>query len=163
MHLKDLCRTLKLRKRENTFDNTIANFAIWEYNTPRTYVCILITYGSAKKCVVAVRTSALNGKATALTERSTVNSNLRGDIIPFPLNQNHYFVGGAKMQEIQFYCRRCKKSLRISYILTGDDNAPVLPNVQIICNQKTCRRAMYLKNYTEKQLIENSVDGKFYM
>ena len=110
-----------------------------------------------------MRTLALNGKATALTERSTVNSNLRGDIIPFPLNQNHYFVGGAKMQEIQFYCRRCKKSLRISYILTGDDNAPILPNVQIICNQKTCRRVMYLKNYTEKQLIENSVDGRYYI
>jgi hypothetical protein len=67
------------------------------------------------------------------------------------------------MQEIQFYCRRCKKSLRISYFLTGDDNAPVLPSVQIICNQKTCRRVMYLKNYTEKMLVENSVDGKFYI
>jgi acetyl-CoA carboxylase beta subunit len=65
------------------------------------------------------------------------------------------------MQEIQFFCRKCKKSLKITYILTGNDNAQVLPNVMIKCQH--CKRVMYLKKYTEKMLIEGSVDAKFYI
>ena len=41
MHLKDLCGTLKLSKRESMFDNPIAILAILEYNKNRTFVCIL--------------------------------------------------------------------------------------------------------------------------
>lgn len=65
------------------------------------------------------------------------------------------------MQEIQFYCRKCKKSLRISYIVTGNDDEPVLPSIVIKCSH--CKRAMFLKKYTEDMLINNSVDGKFYI
>lgn len=65
------------------------------------------------------------------------------------------------MQEIAFYCKRCKKSLRMSYVLTGDDNAPVLPSIIINCSH--CKRALVLKNFTEKKLIELSVDGKYYI
>jgi hypothetical protein len=65
------------------------------------------------------------------------------------------------MQEITCFCRRCKKSLRIKYKTTGDDFAPVLPNVEIACRH--CTRVMYLKKCTEKKLVESSVDGKFYI
>ena len=65
------------------------------------------------------------------------------------------------MQEITFFCRRCKKSLRIRYKISGENLAPVLPNVEVACRH--CTRVMYLKKYTESKLVENSVDGKFYM
>lgn len=65
------------------------------------------------------------------------------------------------MQEITFYCKKCRKSLRITYRLTGNGDAPVLPNVDIACHH--CKRVMYLKKYTEKQLVENSVGGRFYI
>ena len=65
------------------------------------------------------------------------------------------------MQEVLLFCRRCKKSTRVSYVITGDDFAPVLPNIQVACRH--CTRVMYLKKYTEKMLVENSVSGKFYM
>lgn len=65
------------------------------------------------------------------------------------------------MQEVLLCCRRCKKGTRVSYIITGDDFSPVLPNIQVAC--RYCNRVMYLKKYTEKMLVENSVGGKFYM
>lgn len=51
------------------------------------------------------------------------------------------------MQEIVFYCKRCKKSLHISYQITGVDNALILPNVIIKCTH--CKRVLFLKKYTE--------------
>ncbi|MDD3138860.1 MAG: hypothetical protein PHX08_07810 [Lachnospiraceae bacterium] len=65
------------------------------------------------------------------------------------------------MQAIDFYCKRCNKSLHMSYEITGNDNAPVLPNVIIKCTH--CKRALFLRNYTEKKLLEGSVNGKFYI
>lgn len=65
------------------------------------------------------------------------------------------------MQEITFYCKKCKKSLKITYRLTGNDDAPVLPNINIVCHH--CKRVMYLKKYTEKMLVENSVGGRIYI
>ena len=65
------------------------------------------------------------------------------------------------MQEITCFCKRCKKSLRIGYLVSGNDDTPVLANIQIACHH--CKRVMYLKKYTEKLLRENSVGGKFYM
>ncbi len=65
------------------------------------------------------------------------------------------------MQEITIFCKRCKKSLRISYVVTGNDEAPVLPSVIIKCPH--CKRALTLKKCTEKKFIANSVDGKYYL
>lgn len=65
------------------------------------------------------------------------------------------------MQDVTFYCKRCKKSLRMKYKPTGNDEAPVLINIEIACHH--CKRVLHLKKYTEKMLIENSVGGKFYM
>ena len=53
------------------------------------------------------------------------------------------------MQEITFYCRNCKKSMRMSYELTGDDNAPVMNGITIRCHTHKCIRAAVLMKYTE--------------
>lgn len=81
---------------------------------------------------------------------------------PFSSKQDSIlFLEVLYMQEITFFCKRCKKSLRIKYKVSGDDFAPVLPNVEVACRH--CTRVMYLKKYTEAKLVENSVGGKFYM
>lgn len=65
------------------------------------------------------------------------------------------------MEEITCFCKKCRKSLRIDYMISGKDEMPVLINIQIACHH--CKRKMYLKNYTEKMLVEHSAGGKFYM
>lgn len=65
------------------------------------------------------------------------------------------------MQEITFYCKNCKKSLHMAYQLTGNDDALVLPNIIIKCTH--CKRALCLKKYTEKQLLEHAVGDRFYI
>lgn len=65
------------------------------------------------------------------------------------------------MHQIDLYCRKCKKSLRMSYIITGNEDAYVLENIVVKCHH--CKRALVLKKYTEAMLIKNSVDGKVYL
>ena len=65
------------------------------------------------------------------------------------------------MSQIIFFCKRCSKSMKVRYNVSGDDNAPVLPNVELVCHH--CKRIMYFRNYTEGKLVENSVGGKYYM
>ena len=50
-----------------------------------------------------------------------------------------------------------------TYYHFQNDNAPVLPNIMIKCSHNHCKRVMFLKNFTEKKLIESSVNGKLYM
>ena len=66
-------------------------------------------------------------------------------------------------EEIYFFCKKCRKSLGVTYTLTGDDNAPVLPNMMIKCGRNHCKRVMFLKRYTENKLIKNATGDKFYM
>lgn len=105
------------------------------------------------------------GNIAALTEYSTVMVKLaRGDTtFPFPRNKMDisFYWRCNIMQEITFYCKRCKKSTGITYRITGNDTAPVLANIDIKCFH--CKRVMYLKKYTEKMLVENSVGGRFYI
>lgn len=49
----------------------------------------------------------------------------------------------------------------MSYQLTGNDDAPVLPNIIIKCTH--CKRALCLKKYTEKQLLEHAVGDRYYI
>jgi len=63
--------------------------------------------------------------------------------------------------KITFYCKRDRKSMRVSYRLTGEANAPVLPNVDIACPY--CTRVMFLKKFTEKKLCEGAIGDRFYM
>ncbi len=68
------------------------------------------------------------------------------------------------MQEISFYCRKCKKSLKISYTLSGNDNTPVMNGIMIRCKTNKCTRAVTLKNFTEGQIKERTDSfGKYYL
>jgi len=66
------------------------------------------------------------------------------------------------MQEkYTFYCKKCRKSTKVSFLVTDDDNTPVLPNIDIICTH--CRRVLFLKKYTQRKLKESSVGNRFYI
>lgn len=49
----------------------------------------------------------------------------------------------------------------MAYQLTGNDDALVIPYIIIKCTH--CKRALYLKKYTEKQLLEHAVGDRFYI
>ena len=68
------------------------------------------------------------------------------------------------MQEVEFYCRKCKKSMKMSYRLSGDDNAPVMNGIMIRCHTNKCTRVVTLRNFTEGH-VRNMVDtrGKVYL
>lgn len=61
---------------------------------------------------------------------------------------------------IEFYCKKCRKSMRISYMVTGRPNYPVLPSVIMKCHH--CGRVMTLKGYTEAELMDKVSQNKFY-
>ena len=68
------------------------------------------------------------------------------------------------MQQIDFYCKKCKKSMKMSYMVSGDKDAPVLRGMIIRCHTNKCTRVLMLKNFTEGRLIENAdANGKFYL
>ena len=62
---------------------------------------------------------------------------------------------------IDFFCKNCRKSLKVSYRSTGDINSKVLLNKSIACMQ--CKRVIRLKGYTERMVSKTSVDGKWYI
>lgn len=57
----------------------------------------------------------------------------KGDF-PFPFQTSDQYNESevkSQLQAIDFYCKKCKKSMRISYALTGDDNAPAMNGIII--------------------------------
>ena len=50
--------------------------------------------------------------------------------------------------------------MRISYMVTGRPNYPVLPSVIMKCHH--CGRVMTLKGYTEAELMDKVSQNKFY-
>lgn len=60
------------------------------------------------------------------------------------------------MQEIEFYCKKCKKSMRVFYSVSGNKEAPVMKNITMKCHTNRCYRVITLKNYTEGLLLENA-------
>lgn len=68
------------------------------------------------------------------------------------------------MQQIDFYCKNCKKTMKMSYGVSGDENAPVLPGMTIRCHTNKCTRVAILKKYTERMIIAHTTkDGKYYI
>lgn len=68
------------------------------------------------------------------------------------------------MQQIDFYCKKCKKSMKMSYMVSGDKDAPVLKGMTIRRHTNKCTRVLMLKNFTEGRLIENAdANGKCYL
>ena len=65
---------------------------------------------------------------------------------------------------IDFYCKKCKKSLGIRYELTGDKDAKILSGITIKCRTNKCSRALIFKNVTEGTLISmTDKTGKVYI
>ena len=104
------------------------------------------------------------GNATSLTVRSAVMvPTCRGDDICLSSNKmNIIFMEVNSMQEkITIYCKRCKKSTRVSHVLTGCDDTPVLPNVQIACTH--CTRVITFKKLIEGEMKKNAKGDRFYV
>ncbi len=68
------------------------------------------------------------------------------------------------MQEISFYCKQCKKSMKIAYELTGDDSTPAMTGIIIRCHTNKCNRVAILKKYTEGMIkAKADAQGKCYL
>ena len=69
-----------------------------------------------------------------------------------------------ELKQIEFYCKKCRKSIKMAYIITGEDEAPVLQGMIIKCHTNRCTRVMVLKKYTEGMLIARADnEGKVYI
>lgn len=64
-------------------------------------------------------------------------------------------------KSIDIYCKKCKKSYRVSYSVTGNDSARVLENITMKC--ATCKRTVVFKKFTEAKLIELAQDNKLFV
>jgi len=68
------------------------------------------------------------------------------------------------MQEIEFYCKKCKKSMKMAYTLAGDDNFPAMNGIIIRCHTRKCTRVVTLKNFTEGKIIQRAdASGRCYL
>lgn len=69
-----------------------------------------------------------------------------------------------EIKQIEFYCKKCRKSMKMAYLLTGNDDEPVLTGMIIRCHTNRCTRVMVLKKYTEGMLIARADnEGKVYI
>ena len=64
-----------------------------------------------------------------------------------------------ELKVIDFYCKKCKKSMKVSYMVTGNRNYPVLPRVMMKCHH--CGRVMTLKNFKEGELLDKVEQDKY--
>ena len=60
-------------------------------------------------------------------------------------------------KQIDFYCKKCGKSMKMTYSISGDNDAPVLPGMIIRCHTNKCTRVMILKKYTEGMVIAQEI------
>ncbi len=60
------------------------------------------------------------------------------------------------MEDIDFYCKKCRKSMKISYTVMGNNDISVMKGIIIRCHTHKCTRVMTLKNYTEGELIKRT-------
>ena len=68
------------------------------------------------------------------------------------------------MQQVDLYCKKCKKSMKMSYMVSGEKDAPVLRGMTIRCHTNKCTRVLMLKNFPEGRLIEIAdANGKCYL
>lgn len=66
------------------------------------------------------------------------------------------------MQQIDFYCKKCKCSTRISYFPSGEPETPVMTGIMIKCH--TCKRVMTMKKFTEGMVVAQArKDGKVFI
>ncbi len=58
--------------------------------------------------------------------------------------------------EVHFFCKKCKKIMSVTYEVTGDDDAPVLPSTVLKCQTHKCVRVLRFKGFTEKELLAHT-------
>lgn len=67
-------------------------------------------------------------------------------------------------RKIDFYCKNCKKSLKMTYELSGNPDALVMQGMTIRCHTHKCIRVLVLKKCTEGQLVKRiTMDGTVYI
>lgn len=65
------------------------------------------------------------------------------------------------MKQVDFYCNRCKCSMKVSYTLSGDPDALVLKGIMMKCHR--CRKVVTLMNFTEGQVVAHAdSNGRLY-
>jgi hypothetical protein len=68
------------------------------------------------------------------------------------------------MQKIVFYCRKCRKSMKMAYCLTGNINDSAMNGIVIRCHTHKCTRVVTLRNFTEKKISEGADSyGRYYL
>ena len=68
------------------------------------------------------------------------------------------------MQEIEFYCKKCRKTMKMSYALIGDKDAPAMNGIIIRCHTRKCTRVVILKNFTEGKIKQRAnASGRCYL
>lgn len=66
------------------------------------------------------------------------------------------------MNQINMYCKKCKKKLGLSVMLSGEADTIVMTNVITKCRYD--KRVMILKKYTESMIRKQMTsDGKVYI
>ena len=69
-----------------------------------------------------------------------------------------------EIKKISFYCKKCGKSLKMEYFLSGNMDAPMLSNMIIRCNTNKCTRVMIPKKMTEELLLANADrEGRYFL
>jgi hypothetical protein len=69
--------------------------------------------------------------------------------------------GIDRMQQINFFCSECKKSLHISYDPEGAEDKAVMEGIGVKCSN--CRRVIRFHAYTEGQLLRMARGNKVYV
>lgn len=66
------------------------------------------------------------------------------------------------MQEIDFYCKKCRCSMHMSYIPIGEPTVSVMNGIALKCTR--CKKASILKKFTEGRITAGAdKDNKFYL
>ena len=69
-----------------------------------------------------------------------------------------------EIKQIEFYCKKCRKSMKMSYSVTGDIETPVMQGMMIKCHTNKCVRVISFKKFTEGMLLEHTnAEGKYYV
>ena len=60
------------------------------------------------------------------------------------------------MEEVKFHCGKCKKSMKMSYEVTGENDALVMNGITLKCHTNKCIRVVRLKKYTEGKILSRT-------
>ena len=60
------------------------------------------------------------------------------------------------MQQVDLYCKKCKKSMKMSYMVSGEKDAPVLTGITIRCHTN---KSHFHAGSTEIGIPSHSIDA----